>query len=43
MIESRIKRMRKAASPDISLSTQVLLSCDTLDYGCLGVIFNLLF
>ena len=23
-------------SPDISLSTQVLLSCDTLDYGCLG-------
>lgn len=37
MLESRIKRLRKAASPDISLSTQVLLSCDTLDYGCLGV------
>ncbi len=37
MIESRIKRLRKAQSPDITLSTQILLSCDTLDYGCLGV------
>lgn len=37
MLEARIKKLRKAAAPDISLSTQVLLSCDTLDYGCLGV------
>ena len=37
MLEARIKSLRKAATPDISLSTQVLLSCDTLDYGCLGV------
>jgi hypothetical protein len=28
--------MRNATSPDISLSIQVLLSCDNLDYGCLG-------
>ncbi len=37
MLESRIKYMRKAASPDISLSTQVLLSCDFLDFGCTAV------
>ncbi len=36
MLESRIKSLRKASSPDISLSTQILLSCDTLDFGCLG-------
>ena len=36
LLNSRIKIKRKAASPDISLSVQVLLSCDTLDYGCLG-------
>lgn len=39
MLEARIKNLRKAATPDISLSTQVLLSCDTLDFGCLGVFF----
>jgi hypothetical protein len=39
MLESRIKRRRNASSPDISLSTQVLLSCDNLDFGCLGVLF----
>lgn len=38
MIEARIKIQRKGASPDVSLSTQVLLSCDTFDNGCLGVI-----
>jgi len=37
MLESRIKNLRKASTPEISLSTQILLSCDTLDYGCLGV------
>ncbi len=36
MLESRIKRMRNASSPDISLSVQVLLSCDTFNYGCMG-------
>ena len=36
VLNSRIKIKRRAASPDISLSVQVLLSCDTSDYGCLG-------
>lgn len=36
MLDSRIKRRRNATSPDISLSVQVLLSCDTLDFGCMG-------
>lgn len=36
VLNSRMKIRRKAASPDISLSVQVLLSCDTLDFGCLG-------
>lgn len=42
MLEARIKKLRNAASPDISLSTQVLLSCDFLDYGCMGVCFYLI-
>ncbi len=42
MLEARIKNIRKGATPDISLSTQVLLSCDTLDFGCLGVKFFLI-
>lgn len=37
MLNSRIKNLRKAQSPDISLSAQVLLSCDNLDFGCMGV------
>ena len=40
-LNSRIKIARKAQSPDISLSTQVLLNCDQLDNGCLGVNFGL--
>ena len=37
MLNSRIKVLRKAQSPDISLSAQVLLSCDKFDFGCMGV------
>lgn len=36
VLNMRAKIKRKAESPDLSLSPQVLLSCDTLDYGCLG-------
>ena len=38
MLNSRIKVLRKAQSPDVSLSTQVLLSCDKFDFGCMGVL-----
>lgn len=36
LINSRIKIDRNAQSPDVSISAQVLLSCDNYDYGCLG-------
>ena len=39
-LNARIKIRRNATSPDVVLSTQVLLSCDEYDFGCLGVIFN---
>ena len=39
MLNTKIKIFRNASSPDISLSTQVLLSCDTYDFGCMGVRF----
>ncbi len=35
-INDRIKIMRKAAWPDIIISPQVLLSCDTTNRGCYG-------
>lgn len=38
-LNSRLKIARQAASPDITLSAQVLLSCDELDFGCMGVFF----
>jgi hypothetical protein len=38
VLEARIKKRRNASSPDISLSPQVLLSCDTANFGCLGVL-----
>lgn len=41
ILNSRLKIARMAASPDITLSSQVLLSCDELDFGCMGVFFIL--
>jgi cathepsin X len=35
-LSDRIKIARKAQWPDINLSPQVLISCDTLDRGCGG-------
>lgn len=32
----RIKIARNAAWPDINISPQVLISCETTDYGCFG-------
>lgn len=37
VLNSRIKIRRKAASPDLEISSQVLLSCDEMDFGCMGV------
>lgn len=36
-----MKIRRKAASPDLEISVQVLLSCDELDFGCMGVCYCL--
>ena len=35
-LSDRIKIQRKAAWPDINLSPQVLISCDTVAEGCYG-------
>ncbi len=35
-LSDRIKIMRDAAWPDINLAPQVLLSCETDDFGCSG-------
>jgi len=35
-LSDRIKIMRKAAWPDVNLSPQVLISCETVDDGCHG-------
>ena len=35
-LSDRIKIMRNATWPDINLAPQVLLSCDTVNKGCLG-------
>lgn len=36
VLNSRLKIRRKAASPDLEMGVQVLLSCDELDFGCMG-------
>ena len=35
-MSDRIKIMRKAAWPDINIAPQVLISCQTTDFGCHG-------
>ena len=40
VLNSRVKIRRNGESPDISLSPQVLLSCDNTNYGCMGVFFT---
>ena len=35
-LSDRIKILRKAAWPDVNLAPQVLISCETTDYGCNG-------
>ena len=35
-LSDRIKIMRKAAWPDINIAPQILISCETNDYGCNG-------
>ncbi len=42
VFNSRMKIRRKAASPDLEIAVQVLLSCDEFDYGCMGVTFTLI-
>jgi hypothetical protein len=37
VFNSRMKIRRQGASPDLEISSQVLLSCDEYDYGCMGV------
>lgn len=38
VLNARIKIRRRAASPDLEISSQVLLSCDENDFGCMGVL-----
>ena len=35
-LSSRIKIARKAQWPDVTISPQVLIDCDNLDFGCYG-------